>query len=161
MFTTFCNALILTSLFLEIYRQNLQQSMKDGELSDAEVKSLERLQVMLCIPKQTIEKIHEEICGTLFEKAIAAGVDGYDADVKQAVRKAAYGLRITREVAMSIAGKAVSVFYGFALVYFSFSLEKVGGHGFALVQVNGQGYMFNQSKYFHRPIFYLFILRAT
>ncbi|KAL7599353.1 protein TIC110, chloroplastic-like [Lactuca sativa] len=126
MFTTFCNALILTSLFLEIYRQNLQQSMKDGELSDAEVKSLERLQVMLCIPKQTIEKIHEEICGTLFEKvvkeAIAAGVDGYDADVKQAVRKAAYGLRITREVAMSIAGKAVSVFYGFALVYFSFSV---------------------------------------
>ncbi|KAI3507950.1 hypothetical protein L1887_22947 [Cichorium endivia] len=95
----------------EIYRQNLQQSVKDGELSDSEVKSLERLQVMLCIPKQTVEKIHEEICGTLFEKvvkeAIAAGVDGYDADVKQSVRKAAYGLRLTREVAMSIAGKAV------------------------------------------------------
>ncbi|CAH1447014.1 unnamed protein product [Lactuca virosa] len=95
----------------QIYRQNLQQSVKDGELSDAEVKSLERLQVMLCIPKQTVEKIHEEICGTLFEKvvkeAIAAGVDGYDADVKQAVRKAAYGLRLTRDVAMSIAGKAV------------------------------------------------------
>lgn len=95
----------------EIYRQNLQQSVKDGELSDTEVKSLERLQVMLCIPKQTVEKIHEEICGTLFEKvvkeAIAAGVDGYDADVKQSVRKAAYGLRLTREVAMSIAGKAV------------------------------------------------------
>lgn len=65
-----CNVLIFTSLFLEIYRQNLQQSVKDGELSDAEVKSLERLQVMLCIPKQTVEKIHEEICGTLFEKVI-------------------------------------------------------------------------------------------
>ncbi|XP_071741800.1 protein TIC110, chloroplastic [Rutidosis leptorrhynchoides] len=95
----------------EIYRKNLQQSVKDGELSDDEVKSLERLQVMLCIPKQTVEKIHEEICGTLFEKvvkeAIAAGVDGYDADVQQAVRKAAYGLRLTRQVAMSIAGKAV------------------------------------------------------
>nr|XP_043635494.1 protein TIC110, chloroplastic [Erigeron canadensis] len=95
----------------EIYRQNLQQYVKDGELSDDEVKSLERLQVMLCIPKQIVEKIHEEICGTLFEKvvkeAIAAGVDGYDADVQQAVRKAAYGLRLTRQVAMSIAGKAV------------------------------------------------------
>lgn len=95
----------------EIYRQKLQQSVKDGELSDDEVKALERLQVMLCIPKQTVETIHEEICGTLFEKvvkeAIASGVDGYDADVKQSVRKAAYGLRLTREVAMSIAGKAV------------------------------------------------------
>ncbi|KAI3760365.1 hypothetical protein L1987_50760 [Smallanthus sonchifolius] len=94
-----------------IYRQNLQQYVSDGELSDDEVKSLERLQVMLCILKQTVEKIHEEICGTLFEKvvkeAIAAGVDGYDADVKQSVRKAAYGLRLTRGVAMSIAGKAV------------------------------------------------------
>ncbi|KAI7727898.1 hypothetical protein M8C21_010187 [Ambrosia artemisiifolia] len=94
-----------------IYRQNLQQYVNDGELSDEEVKSLERLQVMLCLPKQTVEKIHEDICGTLFEKvvkeAIAAGVDGYDADVKQSVRKAAYGLRLTRGVAMSIAGKAV------------------------------------------------------
>nr|GEU61351.1 protein TIC110, chloroplastic [Tanacetum cinerariifolium] len=95
----------------EIYRQNLQQYVKDGELTDDQVQSLERLQVMLCIPKQTVEKIHEEICGTLFEKAvkeaIAAGVDGYDADVQQSVRKAAYGLRLTRGVAMSIAGKAV------------------------------------------------------
>ncbi|GAB4860219.1 hypothetical protein Ancab_011698 [Ancistrocladus abbreviatus] len=39
--------------------------------------------------------------------AIASGVDGYDADVKASVRKAAYGLRLTREVAMSIASKAV------------------------------------------------------
>lgn len=53
-----------------IYRQNLQQYVNDGELSDDEVKSLERLQVMLCIPKQTVEKIHEEICGALFEKVI-------------------------------------------------------------------------------------------
>lgn len=43
------------------------------------------------------------------KEAIAAGVDGYDADVQQSVRKAAYGLRLTRQVAMSIAGKAVSV----------------------------------------------------
>lgn len=42
------------------------------------------------------------------KEAIASGVDGYDADVKQAVRKAAYGLRLTRDVAMSIASKAVS-----------------------------------------------------
>ncbi|XP_076914728.1 protein TIC110, chloroplastic-like [Bidens hawaiensis] len=73
--------------------------------------SLEKLQVMLCVPKQTVEKIHEDICGALFEKvvkeAIASGVDGYDIDVKQSVRKAAYGLRLTRGVTMSIAGKAV------------------------------------------------------
>lgn len=95
----------------EIYRQKLKQSVSNGELSDEDVKSLERTQIMLCIPKQTVESAHADICGSLFEKvvkeAIASGVDGYDADVKQAVRKAAYGLRLTRDVAMSIASKAV------------------------------------------------------
>lgn len=43
--------------------------------------------------------------------AIAAGVDGYDADVKKSVQKAAHGLRLTREVAMSIASKAVSIHF--------------------------------------------------
>lgn len=42
------------------------------------------------------------------KEAIAAGVDGYDADIKKSVRKAAHGLRLTREAAMSIASKAVS-----------------------------------------------------
>ncbi|XP_009595771.1 protein TIC110, chloroplastic isoform X1 [Nicotiana tomentosiformis] len=95
----------------EIYRQKLQQLVADGELSDEDMKALERLQVMLCVPKQTVEAAHADICGSLFEKvvkeAIAAGVDGYDAEIKKSVRKAAYGLRLTREVAMSIASKAV------------------------------------------------------
>ncbi|KAF9661885.1 hypothetical protein SADUNF_Sadunf19G0115400 [Salix dunnii] len=47
--------------------------------------------------------------------AIASGVDGYDADVKKAARKAAHGLRLTREAAMSIAGKAARrIFLNFA-----------------------------------------------
>lgn len=95
----------------EIYRQKLQQCVTDGELDDDEVSALLRLRVMLCIPQQTVEAAHSDICGSLFEKAvkeaIASGVDGYDADVKKSVRKAAHGLRLTREVAMSIAGKAV------------------------------------------------------
>lgn len=45
----------------------------------------------------------------IVKEAIAAGVDGYDADIKKSVRKAAFGLRLTREVAMSIASKAVSI----------------------------------------------------
>uniref|UniRef100_A0A5B7AS11 Protein TIC110 n=1 Tax=Davidia involucrata TaxID=16924 RepID=A0A5B7AS11_DAVIN len=95
----------------EIYRQKLQQAVTDGELSEEDVKALERLQIMFCIPKQTVEAAHSDICGRLFEKvvkdAIASGVDGYDAEVKKSVRKAAHGLRLTREVAMSIASKAV------------------------------------------------------
>uniref|UniRef100_A0A2N9J8N2 Protein TIC110, chloroplastic n=1 Tax=Fagus sylvatica TaxID=28930 RepID=A0A2N9J8N2_FAGSY len=95
----------------EIYRQKLQQCVTDGELDDDEVSALLRLRVLLCIPQQTVEAAHSDICGSLFEKAvkeaIASGVDGYDADVKKSVRKAAHGLRLTREVAMSIAGKAV------------------------------------------------------
>lgn len=43
------------------------------------------------------------------KEAIAAGVDGYDADIKKSVRKAAHSLRLTREAAMSIASKAVSI----------------------------------------------------
>ncbi|KAB1225703.1 hypothetical protein CJ030_MR1G008908 [Morella rubra] len=141
----------------EIYRQKLEQCVADGELDESDVSALLKLRVMLCIPQQTVEAAHSDICGSLFEKlapetnfltyfkggfhfkdildvnfivvgkerlwsqhlemelfgnkavkdAIASGVDGYDADVRKSVRKAAHGLRLTREVAMSIAGKAV------------------------------------------------------
>ncbi|KAI4305351.1 hypothetical protein L6164_028722 [Bauhinia variegata] len=95
----------------EIYRQKLQQCVADGELSDEDVSALLRLRVMLCIPQQIVDAAHSDICGSLFEKvvkdAIASGVDGYDADVKNSVRKAAHGLRLSRETAMSIASKAV------------------------------------------------------
>ncbi|KAK9681905.1 hypothetical protein RND81_10G035800 [Saponaria officinalis] len=95
----------------EIYRQKLQQCLADGELSEDDVKALLRLRVLLCVPQKVVEAAHADICGTLFEKvvrdAIASGVDGYDADVKASVKKAAHGLRLTREAAMSIASKAV------------------------------------------------------
>ncbi|XP_027090876.1 protein TIC110, chloroplastic-like isoform X2 [Coffea arabica] len=95
----------------EIYRQKLQQAVADGALSDEDVKVLEKLQIMFCIPRETVEAAHADICGSLFEKvvkeAIAAGVDGYDAEIKKAVRKAAFGLCLPREVAMNIASKAV------------------------------------------------------
>ncbi|KAG2324041.1 hypothetical protein Bca52824_006769 [Brassica carinata] len=57
------------------------------------------------------EAFHAEICGSIFEKvvreAISSGVDGYDAETRKSVRKAAHGLRLSRETAMSIASKAV------------------------------------------------------
>jgi hypothetical protein len=68
--------------------------------------------VILCIIFQAVKE------------AIASGVDGYDADVKKSVRKAAHGLRLTREVAMSIAGKAVSIhFKRYELVVYRLSFE--------------------------------------
>ncbi|XP_027334604.1 protein TIC110, chloroplastic-like [Abrus precatorius] len=95
----------------EIYRQKLQQLVADGELSDEDASALLRLRVMLCIPQQTVEAAHSDICGSLFEKvvkeAIQSGVEGYDAEIRKSVRKAAHGLRLTRETAMSIASKAV------------------------------------------------------
>ncbi|KAL0723804.1 hypothetical protein Bca4012_038403 [Brassica carinata] len=125
--------LTITSFSSEIYRQKLQQCVTDGELSDDNVAALLRLRVMLCIPQQTIEAAHAEICGSIFEKfsviallpeilltytyslyllqvvreAISSGVDGYDAETRKSVRKAAHGLRLSRETAMSIASKAV------------------------------------------------------
>ncbi|MBA0552794.1 hypothetical protein Golob_023573 [Gossypium lobatum] len=101
----------MSILFQEIYRKKLQQCVSDGELDESDVAALLKVRVMLCIPQQTVDAAHSDICGSLFEKAvkdaISAGVDGYDADVKNAVRKAAHGLRLTREAAMSIASKAV------------------------------------------------------
>lgn len=52
--------------------------------------------------------------------AIASGVDGYDADVKLAVRKAAHGLRLSRDAAMSIASKAVSIHFDCFFLLLSF-----------------------------------------
>ncbi|KAM7488537.1 hypothetical protein LguiB_026021 [Lonicera macranthoides] len=110
----------------EIYRHNLQQAVSDGELCEKDIKSLEQLQFLLCIPKQTVEAAHADIWGSLFEKvvreAVAAGVDGYDADIKESVKKATYGLRLSQEVAISIAGKA---FYGFQFRQLSIGNESV------------------------------------
>ncbi|CAI8596921.1 unnamed protein product [Vicia faba] len=95
----------------EIYRQKLQHLMVDGELTEEDATALLRLRVMLCIPQDTVEAAHSDICGSLFGKvvmeAIESGVDGYDAEIKKSVRKAAHGLQLTREIAMSIASKAV------------------------------------------------------
>ncbi|RZB50828.1 protein TIC110, chloroplastic-like [Glycine soja] len=95
----------------EIYRQKLQQLVADGELSDKDAAALLRLGVMLCIPQQTIDTAHSDICGSLFEKvvkdAIASGVDGNGAEMRKSVRKAAHGLRLTGDTAMSIASKTV------------------------------------------------------
>ncbi|KAL0904165.1 hypothetical protein M5K25_026239 [Dendrobium thyrsiflorum] len=95
----------------EIYRQKLQQSVADGELSEEEVSSLLRIRVLLCIPQETVDAAHADICGRLFEKvvkdAIESGVDGYDADIRASVRKASQGLRLTKEAAIAIASKAV------------------------------------------------------
>ncbi|XP_074583679.1 protein TIC110, chloroplastic [Curcuma longa] len=95
----------------EIYRQKLQQFVEDGELSDEEVASLQRYRILLCIHQETVDAAHADICGRLFEKAvrdaIASGVDGYDDDMRNSVRKASQGLRLTTEAAMAIASKAV------------------------------------------------------
>lgn len=57
------------------------------------------------------QKSYAKFCSIFqaVKEAIAAGVDGYDADVKKSVQKAAHGLKLTREIAMSIASKAVSI----------------------------------------------------
>lgn len=102
----------------DIYRQKLQQCVADGNLSKEDVAALLRLRVLLCIPQQTIDSAHADICGRLFQKvvdeAISAGVDGYDSEMKAKIQKAAQGLRLTKEAAMAITSKAVrSVFVNY------------------------------------------------
>lgn len=94
----------------EIYRQKLQQFVTDGELSKEEVEALMAFQVRLCIPQETVDAAHTEICGQLFEKVVKeaiASVDGYNADRREAVRKAAQSLNLKTEAVMTIFSKAV------------------------------------------------------
>lgn len=42
--------------------------MADGGLGDRDVAALLKLRVMLCVPQQTVEAAHVDICGKLFEK---------------------------------------------------------------------------------------------
>ncbi|CAN6310638.1 unnamed protein product [Urochloa humidicola] len=94
----------------EIYRQKLQQFVADGELSKEEVEALMAFQVRLCIPQETVDAAHTEICGQLFEKVVKeaiASVDGYNADRREAVRKAAQSLNLKTEAVMAIFSKAV------------------------------------------------------
>jgi len=55
---------------VEIYKQKLQQCLADGELSAEDVKALLRLRVMLCIPQETVEAAHADICGSIFGKVL-------------------------------------------------------------------------------------------
>ncbi|RLN41256.1 hypothetical protein C2845_PM01G38650 [Panicum miliaceum] len=94
----------------EIYRQKLQQFVADGELSKEEVEALMAFQVRLCIPQETVDAAHTDICGQLFEKVVKeaiASVDGYDADRREAVKKAAQSLNLKKEAVMEIFSKAV------------------------------------------------------
>ena len=58
----------LSILFQEIYRKKLQQCVADGELDENDVAALLRVRVMLCVPQQTVDAAHSDICGSLFEK---------------------------------------------------------------------------------------------
>ncbi|KAJ1295017.1 hypothetical protein BS78_01G191000 [Paspalum vaginatum] len=94
----------------EIYRQKLQQFVADGELSKEEVEALMAFQVRLCIPQETVDAAHTEICGQLFEKVVkeaVASIDGYDANRREAVKKAAQSLNLKKEAVMAIFSKAV------------------------------------------------------
>ncbi|KAL9251913.1 TIC110, chloroplastic-like protein [Drosera capensis] len=108
-----CDRLLLdpekaSKIHEEIYRQKLQHYIADKELSDQEVAALLRLRVMLCLHQKTVEAIHAEICGSVFEKVVKDALDnGYNHRGQASVRKAAHGLRLTRESALSIASKAV------------------------------------------------------
>ncbi|GJP47634.1 hypothetical protein CLOM_g6814 [Closterium sp. NIES-68] len=95
----------------EIYRQKLQQCLADKSLSDDDVAALNRLRVLLCVPKSAVDQAHGDICGGIFTKvvddAIGAGIDGYDGDMRDAVRAAVKGLRLPLQSALDIATKAV------------------------------------------------------
>ncbi|KAF6994892.1 hypothetical protein CFC21_011492 [Triticum aestivum] len=94
----------------DIYRQKLQQFVADGELSKDETEALTAFQVRLCIPQETVDAAHTGICGQLFEKVVKEAilsVDGYNADRREAVRKAAQSLNLKKEAAMTIFSKAV------------------------------------------------------
>lgn len=52
----------------DIYRQKLQQCLEDKALSDDDVAALNRLRVLLCVPKAVVDKAHGDVCGDIFTK---------------------------------------------------------------------------------------------
>jgi len=100
-----------SAVHTEIYRSKLEQCVADGLLDDEDFQNLLRLRVLLCIPQEVVDSAHADICGRIFTKtvddAISAGIDGYDAEMKNAVRNGVTGLRLSQEAAMNIAAKAV------------------------------------------------------
>jgi hypothetical protein len=57
--------------FTDIYRQKLEQCVADGSLNDEDVSVLLRLRVLLCIPQETVDSAHADICGRLFTKVFS------------------------------------------------------------------------------------------
>lgn len=94
-----------------IYRQKLEQCVKDKTLSDDDVSALLRLRVFLCIPQSVVDAAHTEICGRIFTKvvdeALGAGTDGYDADMKRTIQQTSRGLRLSPQIALELTKKAV------------------------------------------------------
>ncbi|KAF5180852.1 hypothetical protein FRX31_029563 [Thalictrum thalictroides] len=97
----------------DIYHQKLQQAVANGELSEEGSSPLLCLRVLLCIPQKTVEAAHVDICGSLVEKVvrdeIATRVEGYDADMRASMRKAARCLCRTKDAAIDIASKTSKV----------------------------------------------------
>lgn len=134
----------------DIYRQKLENCLKDNALDDEDVKGLTKLTELLCIPQDVVDKVHSEVCGRIFGKvhltrkenlvgsetqlqpceslqivdeAIAGGVGGYDPLLQDGVRKAIRGLRLTFKAALEIVSQ--KVVHSFPLVFLaSFFLPK-------------------------------------
>lgn len=95
----------------DIYRQKLEQCLKDNMLSDDDVAALLRLRVFLCVPQRVVDAADAEICGRIFTKvvdeALGAGTDGYDADMKRTIQRTSRGLRLSPQMALDLTKKAV------------------------------------------------------
>lgn len=89
-----------------LYRQKLSTLLEKKSLTEGDAEELARLQRLLCVPTAERDAMHAELCGALFREvvsaAMAAGIDGFGWDDRQAVKAAFAGLRLDRGAARGV-----------------------------------------------------------
>ena len=94
------------ALHKSLYRQKVSTFLEKKSLTESDDEELARLQRLLCIPTEDRNALHKELCGSIFKdavsKAMSGGIDGFNYEDRQDVRKAFDDLRLERAIAKEI-----------------------------------------------------------
>ncbi|GAQ87464.1 chloroplast inner envelope translocon protein [Klebsormidium nitens] len=99
----------------EIYRQKLESCLEDKKLDDEDVKALQRLRVLLCVPKATVDAAHDELCGKIFtaviDEALSESIDAVTPHALDLVHNSKQNLRLDQDMAVNILSRAVRAIF--------------------------------------------------
>jgi hypothetical protein len=93
-----------------IYRQKVDTLLAKGSLTDADAATLDRLRVLLCVPRPDVEAVQADTAGKIYAAAVAdalaAGADAFSPQDAAAVTSARAAVRLDAGIARGILGAA-------------------------------------------------------